>query len=163
LVDQNLLQIGTESIIDQVGQTHHYAWYELFPAYSVLIDRPVRAGDNLTASIICVAECAPDRIQTWKLVISNNTRRWNWSKAVAFKTPMESAEWIVESTGDEHLPLNDYGRITWTDLITNNSPAVLTGIAVSLQNPKSRQTSTPSVPRGNSFSTCWGFGSFTPC
>jgi hypothetical protein len=43
-------QIGTDAYCLD-GTTDYYGWYDLYPAYSVMITNPVAAGDKLDASV----------------------------------------------------------------------------------------------------------------
>jgi hypothetical protein len=164
-VDQTLIQLGTEQEASSSGGTMYYAWYELLPQSEVEIPHPVRPGDIMTASIVCVASCSPGTTQTWTLTMSDTTAGWSWTQNFSYKTTMLSAEWIVEAPyGGGILPLADYGQATFDASAVNNfAPTLsLSTNSIVMEDPWG-QTSNPSTPSSSWFSTCWGSGSLAPC
>lgn len=164
--DGSLIQMGTETMVSQSGAVSQYVWYELYPAVSVNIPNPVSTGDIMTADIHCTANCTPGATQSWQMTISDVTKGWTWSQNFQFASSMVSAEWIVESPWyNGWLPLNNYGQANWDSALANNVNQALTlNNALSLYDSPGGQTSNPSdIAAGNQFSTCWGFGTFTPC
>lgn len=164
--DGTLIQLGTETTVSSSGVVTHYTWYELYPAVSVNIGQPVSSGDIMTSEIKCTANCTPGATQTWVMTLSNTTKGWNWSKTVQFASSMVSAEWVVESPYyNGFLPLNDYGKANWDSALANGANQNLNSSANGLAlNDAAGQTSNPSEAlNGNQFSTCYGWGVFTPC
>lgn len=163
--DRTLLQLGTETTVTKSGTQRQYMWYELYPAMAALIPHPAAPGDVITASIDCVSNCTPGVAQNWKLSLRNHTKNWTWTKSVTYTNSMNAAEWILEAPYyNGVLPLNNYGKHTFYDLKVNGQVPALSheSHSVSMANPAG-QTSQASQPSGGSFSTCYGWLSFTPC
>ncbi len=101
-------QIGTEA--DFIGgQDHYSAWYEMFPRPAVVIDLPIRAGDQITASVTYTAG-------GFTLSLQDTTSGGSFTKtteALAATAKRSSAEWIVEApSAGGVLPLADFGKET---------------------------------------------------
>jgi len=163
--DNTLVQIGTESIVSKAGTQTNYVLYQLYPNTSHSVPYAAGIGDTINSSITCVANCIPGQTQTWKLMIADQTRGWTWSQNFNYASSMGAAEWILESPSyGSILPLNNYGKATFSNLTTNGAnPNLTTSNSVVMQTPYG-QTSNPSAPiNGNAFSTCYGYGSLTPC
>jgi hypothetical protein len=166
--DATLIQLGTESVVSTSGATSYYAWYELYPAVSQLISKPVKAGDIVTATLQCTAACSPSLVQTWQLTLQNLTAGWAWTQSVQYQSSMRSAEWIVEPPyyNTSFLPLANYGQVTYDPVLANGVNPNLSLAANGIQMSGNwGQTSNPSAPvDGNVFSVCWGAApNFTPC
>ena len=113
---QTVEQTGTEAVC--VGkQTTYDAFYELYPAASVVLDSstyPVLAGDTLTADVAA----GSGSVFTISLT---STRGWSFSTTGSAPTAAQSsAEWIAEApslcalTQCFVLPLAKFGTIGFT-------------------------------------------------
>jgi Peptidase A4 family len=164
--DSTLIQLGTESVVSTSGAKLYYVWYELYPDVARPISETVKPGDIVTASLQCTAACAPNSVQTWRLVISDETAGWTWTQSFQYQSSMASAEWITEPPYyNGILPLADYLQATYDPVEANgaNPNLSLAANGIIAQDPWG-ETSNPSAPaNGNVFSTCWGAGSLTPC
>lgn len=98
-----LIQTGTEQ--DDSGGflgigegTSYYAWYELLPADPVTIPKPVSPGDQIIAFVLAGGDKppVPNQPTTFWIYMNDVTKNWYWTKSVTYKTPLASAEWIVE-------------------------------------------------------------------
>jgi len=165
--DAKLIQLGTESDSFAGGGSQYYAWYEMLPAFSIVISTlPVNPGDVMTASLNCAGKCKGK--QSWTLAMTDETTGGSWSQTFTYKASKLSAEWIEEApTGFSGiLPLADFGTAIFSFSTANSATANLaTGDSVVMFNP-SGQNSNVSVPNStlDGFSACWGFGNtLTPC
>lgn len=164
--DSGLIQMGTESIVTAAGAVTNYVWYELYPDVSHTIPYSAGAGDTITSSITCVSNCVPGQTQTWNMKMTDQTRGWTWNQNFNFASSMASAEWILETPRyGSTLPLNNYGKITFSNAMANGVNPNLSLAANSItMSTSGGQTSNPAeAVNGNTFSTCYGYGSFTPC
>ena len=104
-------------------------------------------------------------MQTWQLSLIDHTTGWTWTQSFQYQSSMASAEWITEAPGWPTLPLADYDQLTFDPVEANglNPNLSLSANGIIMQNPYG-ETSNPSPPvNGDTFSTCWGSGSLTPC
>jgi hypothetical protein len=126
---------------------------------------PSSPGDVITASLQCTAACSPGSVQTWLLSLTDQSDGWSWTQKFQYQSSMGSAEGITEAPGWPTLPLADYGQVTFDPIEANglNPNLSFTANGVIMQDPYGK-TSNPSAPvNGDTFSTCWGAGSLTPC
>jgi Peptidase A4 family len=86
-------QLGTDSDCNGLGKPSYYAWYEMYPAYSVEISPtayPVSPGDTLSASVTVSGT-------TFTLSIASS-RGWTYKTTQSGAgLAQSSAEWIAES------------------------------------------------------------------
>ena len=164
--DATLLQLGTEEVVSTSGAKTFYTWYELYPAVSQNAGLAVKAGDTITASLQCTANCSPSQTQTWALSITDNTTGARWSQSVQYHSSMASAEWVIEPPYyNGFLPLADYGQVTYGPVSANgaNPNLSLSANGIIMQGSYG-QTSNPSAPVGGDvFSLCWGKSTLTAC
>jgi hypothetical protein len=110
-------QIGTESDCAQ-GSPVYAAWYEMYPAAPVSIDRPVAPGDSLSGSVTA------DGAGGFTLTLNDSTQGWTFSTtAAASRAQLGSAEWIAEapSNGRRALPLANFGTVSFTQCAANGT------------------------------------------
>lgn len=86
-------QLGTDSDCNGRNRPSYYAWYEMYPAYSVELSPttyPVKPGDTLSASVSVSGT-------TFTLTIASS-RGWTYTtKQNGAGLAQSSAEWIAES------------------------------------------------------------------
>ncbi len=102
-------QIGTEADVSN-GQAVYYAWYEMYPNYSVTINLAVNPGDTISAQVSYSAGA-------FALSLTNVTTGHSYSTTqTAPRAARSSAEWIVEapSNGFGVLPLANFGTETFS-------------------------------------------------
>lgn len=90
--DNTVEQIGTEA--DCEGPTpFYYAWWELYPKSSVLIEKPVKPGDALRAEV-----------SQGELTLEDVTAGWHFSESfLPDALGFSSAEWIAEAPAKNAL------------------------------------------------------------
>lgn len=166
-------QDGTES--DCFGGSPSYdAWYEMYgdsavnSGYEVElspVSYPVAPGDAMTASVSLAGS-------TWTLAISDTTKGWTSSTAIASPSPAPeqvSAEWIAErpEVNGSLATLSDFGNAAFTSATAANGSAsgpissfdyqpvqmVETGGSPVLATPG------PLTAAGSAFGVAWNAGS----
>jgi hypothetical protein len=163
--DDTLIQIGTQQMAAQNGETDYLAWYEILPATEVALNSkqyPVLAGDIINAQIQCTAACRPDAISTWTLTLSSNRWPKPYSITLPYSSSLASVEWIVEgpcvnqcdsdTPGFAYLP--NFGTTTFSAVTVNDTipKLALSANGIVMKDPNGNATSTPSAPiGGNSF------------
>ena len=128
--DQSLIQLGTAQNISPT-EVKYYAWYLLVQGTNVAatpLPDPVSPGDQITASLQCVANCVPNAQQSWLLTIRNSTKNWTWNnngQPFSYQSSMASAEWIMEDPILQQpgaLPnLPKFGSVTFTGVTANGA------------------------------------------
>jgi hypothetical protein len=90
--DKTLIQVGTEQ--DVTGtQANYYAWYELLPAFSVMITGlTISPGDTVTTSLTLVDAST----NVWSIQLSDISNGQTFSLNSIYASSRSSGEWIVE-------------------------------------------------------------------
>lgn len=107
----DLIQAGTQAMVDRDGQVSYEAFYETLPDISRPLQIPVSAGDSITASVTNKGN------STWEVSLKNNTKNQSVEFATSYDSSLSSAEWIEEApTGmRQTLPLDNFGTVQFTD------------------------------------------------
>ena len=115
-------QIGTDS--DCSGRRAvYYAWYEMYPAYSVTLSQtsnPVVPGDSMSAEVSTSAT-------TFTLTLHDSTQKWIYSTTQASTTAQDSsAEWVAEAPSSCYitcsvLPLANFGTVNFSTAVTTGN------------------------------------------
>ena len=108
--NRDLLQAGTQAIVENDGTVVYQAWYETLPGYSTSVPLAISPGDRVSTSI---QESSPG---LWHIEIRNETSGQTFSKNVAYDSSRSSAEWIEEmvSNGDHTFrPLDAFGSVSF--------------------------------------------------
>jgi Peptidase A4 family len=113
-------QTGTDSDCD--GSTpHYYAWYEFYPAGSVLISSvPVSPGNHISASVTWNSG------SSFTVTLTNESTGKSYSKTgTVRRAARSSAEWIAEApcctNSGGILPLADFGTVDFGEDYTGIS------------------------------------------
>lgn len=115
LVSQTVEQTGTSSDC-YYGQAYYYAWYEFYPAASLLITSiNVQPGDVMTAQVNCVPGATAATCTT--TITDERTHQSYTSPAIAVPgAETDSAEWISESAYYEgFLALTQTSPVQFSD------------------------------------------------
>jgi hypothetical protein len=103
-------QTGTDT--DCSGSTpKYYGWYEMFPAGSVNISKPMKAGDKISASVVFSGT------SSFTLTLKDATAGWTATEhKSSSKVKRASAEVIIEAPSSQtgELPLADFGTVHFT-------------------------------------------------
>lgn len=113
-------QTGTDSDCD--GSTpSYYAWYEFYPAASVLISSvPVSPGNHISATVTWTSG------SSFTVTLTNETTGKSYSKSGTVRNAKRtSAEWIAEAPcctrSGGILPLSDFGTVDFGEDYTGVS------------------------------------------
>jgi hypothetical protein len=146
-------QTGTEADCDG-GTASAFGWFEMFPAGPVEYNRPVAAGDALSASV------TTDGAGNFTLTLTDQTQGWNevtnQSSDVA---QLGSAEVVAEAPSSSNgvLPLTNFGTVDFTGVEANGSPIGMAATtALTMVTPNGTVEASPSgLSAEEDFSVSW--------
>jgi Peptidase A4 family len=93
------------------GSAKYYGWYEMYPAGSVNINKPMKAGDKMSASVVFSGT------SSFTLTLKDATAGWTATEHKSSSSVKRgSAEVIIEAPSSEtgELPLADFGTVHFT-------------------------------------------------
>ena len=104
---QDLIQAGTQAIVDPYGQVSYSAFYEGLPDASQPLNLSIRPGDSVSVSLTKGIN------HSWNIVVKDNTTGDNSSVNVAYNSSLSSAEWIEEAPSGQRrtMPLDNFGTV----------------------------------------------------
>ncbi|WP_051450641.1 G1 family glutamic endopeptidase [Actinospica robiniae] len=150
--DSTVEQIGTSA--DCSGSSvDYYAWYEMYPANYVTINKTIKKGDSFTGTVTHTSGT------TYKLTLVNNTEGWTYSVSKSLSAGNSSAEAVMEQAGD-HLT-KWTGTDPFTSFTVNGSPAgSFTGsqytiYQMEIQNGSTLCDSDSALSGNENFTTTW--------
>jgi hypothetical protein len=113
-------QTGTDSDC-AVGAPSYYAWYEVYPAASVVLAKPVAAGDQMNASVTATTAT------TFALTINDATKGWTRTFTKTLGTATRTSAEVIEeapccTAKGAVLPLANFGMINFTNAKANGQP-----------------------------------------
>jgi hypothetical protein len=113
----DLIQGGTQSVVDSLGRVSYEAWYELLPGSTRQLPIQVNAGDSVTVSLSKSSE------SQWQISFKNNTSAQSYLLSVVYDSSLSSADWIEEAPSGARniLPLDDFGTIQFTNAATTKN------------------------------------------
>jgi hypothetical protein len=144
-------QTGTFSACQQ-GSASYAAWYEAFPAASILLSNPVGPGDTMSASVTSVGS------NTFTLVLTDNSRGWTSTNNIQVRGRLASAEAIVEapSVHGQIVPLANFGTAGFNNVVVNGSAlAAVHPTPVTMATLSGVIKAVPGPVSGGSFSVAW--------
>jgi hypothetical protein len=146
-------QTGTEADCSK-GSAVYYAWYEMYPKWSVNYANPVAAGDSFFASVTYLGA------GYFKLTLSDTTKRWSQTTTQRLKSAkLGSAEAIAEAPSGIRgvLPLADFGTVGFSGITVDESQLgnSTPGIEPITMASGSGVKAVPSVIGGGGFSDTW--------
>lgn len=123
LTTSDLIQAGTQAMVDGSGTVQYSSWIEMLPAASQRVPLSVTAGDSVTVTI--TQQSGND----WLIAMKNNTTGGTYSITVQYSSSNSSAEWVQEapSIGRGLVPLDEFGTVQFS-----GGSAVRDGRAMSL-------------------------------
>jgi hypothetical protein len=109
LVSRDLIQAGTQAMVDGSGVTYS-AWIEMLPQSSREVPLSVSAGDSVTVSI--TQQTGND----WLIAMKNNTTGGTYNVTVQYSSSSSSAEWVQEapSVGRGLVSLDQFGTVQFS-------------------------------------------------
>jgi hypothetical protein len=108
-------QIGTEADFTG-GHPQYYAWYEMYPSYSVNLGLTIRPGDTISASVAYSAGTSQFTLQITDLPQGGGAPQSFTTTQKAQQAQRSSAEWVVEAPSSFFgvLPLANFGTTTFS-------------------------------------------------
>ncbi|MCL4396261.1 MAG: G1 family endopeptidase [Chloroflexi bacterium] len=146
----DLIQTGTQSMVDSTGQVSTTAFIETLPAASHRIPVTVNSGDSVAVSVAHLSS------NQWQFTFSNKTNGQTYNTTVSYASSRSSAEWIEEdpSSRGRLLPLDSFGTVQFTGGLTtdNGNPidlAKANAQAITMVDAGCQALATPSVLGGD--------------
>ena len=155
-------QTGTE--VDCVGRTAvYYAWTELYPGASKVINATVKAGDQIDASVTYTGNYQYD------LYLHDITQDWTYSTSPQLRGALRSsAEVIAEAPCCTNrggiLPLANFGTVGFTNSMVNGvSLGSTTPVEIKMADGSASATPSGLTNNGENFTVTYsGSGRQTP-
>jgi len=110
LTSNDLLQAGTQAMVDGSGAVEYSSWIEMLPQSSRNVPLTVSAGDSVTVTI--TQQSGND----WLISLKNNTTKGSYSVTVQYSSSNSSAEWVQEapSVGRGLISLDQFGTVQFS-------------------------------------------------
>ncbi len=110
LTSNDLLQAGTQAMVDGSGTVEYSSWIEMLPQSSRNVPLSVSAGDSVTVTI--TQQSGND----WLIAMKNNTTNGSYSVTVQYSSSNSSAEWVQEapSVGRGLISLDQFGTVKFS-------------------------------------------------
>ena len=120
---EDLIQSGTETSVDALGQTTYQAWIEMLPKPPVYLPMQISAGDKINVIIKNISG------KKWQVQLKNLSTGQEYSKVVNYSSSLSSAEWIEEAPSDQLgiIPLDNFKKVKFT-----NTAALVNGLVENL-------------------------------
>jgi hypothetical protein len=110
LTSNDLIQAGTQAMVDGSGTVEYSSWIEMLPQSSRNVPLSVSAGDSVTVTI--TQQSGND----WLIALKNNTTNGTYSVTVQYSSSNSSAEWVQEapSIGRGLISLDQFGTVQFS-------------------------------------------------
>ncbi len=118
---RDLVQGGTQNIIDNSGQISTTAFIEMLPEASQQIPLTVNPGDSVSVSV------AQQSLDQWLFSFNDTTTGKSYNTTLTYHSSLSSAEWIEEAPSSRRrlLPLDNFGTVhLGGGLVTMNGNSV---------------------------------------
>jgi hypothetical protein len=146
LTSNDLLQAGTQAMVDGSGTVQYSSWIEMLPASSKTVPLSVSAGDSVTVTI--TQQSGND----WLIAMKNNTTSGTYNVTVQYSSSNSSAEWVQEapSIGRGLVSLDQFGTVNFTGASAvrdgkTMSAAALSAKAITMINGRGEAIAQPST------------------
>ena len=110
LQSRDLIQAGTQAMVDGSGAVEYTSWIEMLPQSSREVPLAITAGDSVTVSI------AQQSGNDWLISMKNNTTGGTYNVTVQYASSNSSAEWVQEapSIGRGLVSLDQFGVVKFS-------------------------------------------------
>src|ERR1700722_686875 len=110
VTSHDLIQAGTQAVINGSGAPAYQAWYETLPQVTQQGPVTVSPGDSMSVTLTQTSS------GEWSVVIRDNTTGQSYQTSIAYSSSLSSAEWIQEMPSDEtsFVPLDNFGTVSFT-------------------------------------------------
>lgn len=146
LTSSDLIQAGTQAMVDGSGTVAYGSWIEMLPEASRPVPLAVTAGDSVTVTI--TQQSGND----WLIAMKNNTTGRTYTITVQYSSSNSSAEWVQEapSIGRGLIPLDLFGTVQFSGASAVRdgqamSPAALGAKAITMINGQGQALAQPST------------------
>jgi hypothetical protein len=146
LNSNDLIQAGTQAMVDGSGTVEYSSWIEMLPQSSRNVPLSVSAGDSVTVTI--TQQSGND----WLIALRNNTTNGTYSVTVQYSSSNSSAEWIQEapSVGRGLVSLDQFGTVQFSGATAvrdgkTMSAAALGAKAITMINGQGQAIAQPST------------------
>ncbi|HWG26280.1 G1 family glutamic endopeptidase [Actinospica sp.] len=149
--DSTVEQTGT-SVDCNGASSDYYAWYEMYPAGVVIINKTVKAGDSFTGTVTHTSGT------TYKLVLTNNTEGWTFSVSKKLSAKDSSAEAVMEMAANS---LTKFGTDPFTSFtVDGKAVGSYTGSGYTIEQMEIKVgstlcDSTSALSNEENFTTTW--------
>ena len=150
LTSSDLIQAGTQAMVDGGGTVEYSAWIEMLPASSRTVPLTVTAGDSVTVTV--TQQSGND----WLIAMKNNTTGGAYNITVQYSSSNSSAEWVQEapSVGRGLVPLDLFGTVQFTGASAvrdgkTMSASALGAKAITMINGQGQAVAQPSTLAGD--------------
>jgi hypothetical protein len=126
LTSNDLIQAGTQAMVDGSGTVEYSSWIEMLPQSSRNVPLSVSAGDSVTVTI--TQQSGND----WLIAMKNNTTTGTYSVTVQYSSSNSSAEWVQEapSVGRGLVSLDQFGTVNFTGVSAVRDGKTMTASAL---------------------------------
>jgi peptidase A4-like protein len=146
LTSNDLLQAGTQAMVDGSGTVEYSSWIEMLPQSSRTVPLSVSAGDSVTVTI--TQQSGND----WLIAMKNNTTNGSYNVTVQYASSNSSAEWVQEapSVGRGLVSLDQFGTVQFSGASAvrdgkTMSVSALGGKAITMINGQGQAIAQPST------------------
>ena len=150
----------SSSTVEQTGSSadcdgssvDYYAWYEMYPANVVVINKTVEPGDSFTGTVTHTSGTS------YKLTLTDNTQGWTNSVTKKLSADDSSAEAVMEMAANN---LTKFGTDPFTSFTVDGSPvgsftgSQYTIYQMEIQNGSTLCDSTSGLSGSENFTTTW--------
>jgi hypothetical protein len=111
LTSEDLIQAGTQAMVDGSGTVEYSSWIEMLPQSSRTVPLSVSAGDSVTVTV--TQQSGND----WLIAMKNSTTGGTYRVTVQYRSSNSSAEWVQEapSVGRGLVSLDQFGTVQFTE------------------------------------------------
>jgi hypothetical protein len=130
----------------------YYAWYEMYPANVVVINKTVKAGDSFTGTVTHTSGTS------YKLSLTDSTQGWTYSVTKSLSADDSSAEAVMEMAANH---LTKFGTDPFTSFTVDGSPvgsftgSQYTIYQMEIENGSTLCDSTSALSSNENFTTTW--------
>ena len=150
--DNTVEQTGT-SIDCNGASADYYAWYEMYPANVVVINKTVKAGDSFTGTVTHTSGTS------YKLTLTDHTQNWTYSVTKSISGAQDSSAEAVMEMAANHL--TKFGTDPFTDFTVDGSTvgsftgSQYTIYQMEIENGSTLCDSTSALGGNENFTTTW--------
>jgi len=121
----DIIQAGTQAVVNPSGPVTYQAWYELLPASTQAVPLAVAPGNSISVSI------TEQGTNSWTVSFKNNSTGQSYQQTLQYASSHSSVEWIEElpstvTASNQTLPLDNFGTIQFNEATAVANGSTLT-------------------------------------